>query len=137
VREWIPSRESPSPTHASTALWFRLIWLWTAARSRHAVQPLGPCRSHFRVSLLDLDIFRHMNDGRYFTIMDLARLDLMRRSGLLTKLNGAGFVPVVTAEARFFRKSLNRRQHFQIDTQVVRSNAAIAAHNTTAIARDA
>ena len=100
-------------------LWLRMLWLWLAGRSRSPVGVLGPCRTPFRVSLFDLDIFRHMNNGRYFTIMDLARVDMMSRSGLLTKLNAAGFFPVVTAETMFFRKSLNWRQSFAIETEVL------------------
>lgn len=100
-------------------LWLRLLWLYIAGRSRDAVPPLGPCHTPFRVSLFDLDVFRHMNNGRYFTIMDLARVDLMRRSGLLAKLNAAGFFPVVTAETLFFKRALNWRQRFEIVTAVV------------------
>ncbi|MBC7842817.1 MAG: acyl-CoA thioesterase [Gemmatimonadaceae bacterium] len=100
-------------------LWFRMLWLWLAGRSRSAVPVLGPCTTPFRVGLFDLDLFRHVNNGRYFTIMDLARVDMMRRSGLLTKLNAAGFFPVVVTESMVFRKSLNWRQRFEIETQVV------------------
>lgn len=80
---------------------------------------MGPCRTPFRVSLFDLDVFRHMNNGRYFTIMDLARVDLMQRSGLLSKLNAAGFFPVVTTESMVFRKSLNWGDRFEIETEAV------------------
>ena len=100
-------------------LWFRLLWLWIKGRTRAPVHPLGPCRTPFRVSLFDLDVFRHMNNGRYFTIMDIARVDMMRRSGMLPKLNRAGFVPVVVAESMFFRRSLNWGQRFEIETEVV------------------
>jgi len=100
-------------------LWLRLLWITIVGRSRTRVGPLGPCRTPFRVSLFDLDLFRHMNNGRYFTIMDLARVDLMQRSGLLTKLNRAAFYPVVTAETLFFRKSLNWRDRFDIESEVV------------------
>ena len=96
-------------------LWFRLTWLWIVGRWRPQVHSLGPCRTPFRVSLFDLDLFRHMNNGRYFTIMYLARVDLMHRSGTLVKLNRAGLYPVVTAESLIFRKSLNWRQRFEID----------------------
>jgi len=100
-------------------LWLRLLWLWIAGRSRPSIGVLGPCRTPFRVSLFDLDIFRHMNNGRYFTIMDLARVDLMRRSGTLATLNRAGFYPVVTVASMFFRRSLNWRERFEIVTEVV------------------
>ena len=100
-------------------LWLRLLWLSIVGGSRTPVPLLGPCRTPFRVSLFGLDVFRHMNNGRYFTIMDLARVDLMRRSRLLAKLNAASFFPVVTAEPMFFRKSLNWRDRFDIKSEVV------------------
>ena len=100
-------------------LWLRLLWLWVAGRSRPPISVLGPCCTPFRVSLFDLDLFRHMNNGRYFTIMDLARVDLMRRSGFLATLNRAGFYPVVTVASMFFRRSLNWRERFEIVTEVV------------------
>jgi YbgC/YbaW family acyl-CoA thioester hydrolase len=100
-------------------LWLRMLWLSIAGRFRPPVPVLGPCRTPFHVSLFDLDVFRHMNNGRYFTIMDLARVDMMRRSGLLPKLTHAGFFPVVTAASMFFRRSLNWGQRFEIETEVV------------------
>lgn len=100
-------------------LWLRLLWLWLAGRWRTPVHPLGPCRTPFRVSLGDLDVFRHMNNGRYLTIMDIGRVDLMRRSGVLARINRAGFYPVVTAESITFRKSLNWPQPFDVETAVL------------------
>ena len=37
----------------------------------------------FRVWPVDIDYMRHMNNARYFTAMELVRLALMHRSGLL------------------------------------------------------
>jgi acyl-CoA thioesterase FadM len=100
-------------------LWLRLLWLWLAGRSRAPVDVLGPCVTPFRVTLGDLDLFMHMNNGRYLTIMDLGRVDLMQRSGLLPLLNRARFYPVVTAQTITFRRSLNWRQRFQIESSVL------------------
>ena len=100
-------------------LWVRWVWLWLKGRTRAPVHPLGPCRTPFRVSLFDLDVFRHMNNGRYFTIMDIARVDMMRRSGMLAKLDRAGFFPVVIAELMLFRKALSWGQAFEIETELV------------------
>ena len=63
-------------------LWLRLIWVVIAALSGRRVRlPQDPSRLMFRVWFHDLDPFRHMNNGRYLTIMDLGRTDLMLRSG--------------------------------------------------------
>lgn len=100
-------------------LYLRLLWLWIAGRRRSHVPLLGPCRTPFRVRLPDLDLFRHMNNAKYFALMDLARVDLLQRAGFLPKLFENGIYPVVTAESMIFRKSLNWRQRFDIETTVV------------------
>lgn len=99
--------------------WLRLLWLLLAAPRRARVAPLGPCRTPFRVWLPDLDVFRHMNNGIYLTIMDLARMDLMLRSGFWPKVKAQGWYPVVVAETIQFRRSLNLFERFEIETRVL------------------
>jgi acyl-CoA thioesterase FadM len=99
--------------------WLRLLWLLLVVRNRPPVDALGPCRTPFRVWPTDLDVFRHMNNGIYLTIMDLARLDLMLRSGLWKKLKSSGWYPVVVAETAQFRRSLNVFERFEIETRVL------------------
>lgn len=98
-------------------LLLRTLWLVLfAARRRPACPVLGPCRTSFRVRLLDLDILGHMNNGRYLSVMDLARMDLMIRSGLWKKLRARGFYPVLAAEAIQFRRSLQPGERYEIET---------------------
>ena len=43
---------------------------------------LGLCLTPFRCWFTDLDVLRHMNNGKYFSIMDLARVDrILKKSG--------------------------------------------------------
>ncbi len=100
-------------------LFFRLIWLAIVARFRTSAPVLGPCRTPFRVLPTDLDVLRHMNNGVYFSLMDLARVDLMLRSGLFAKLRARGWYPVATAETIQFRRSLKLFERFDIVTRVV------------------
>jgi acyl-CoA thioesterase FadM len=58
-----------------------------------------------------------MNNGKYLSIMDLARLDLLSRSGFGKKMRHQGFYPVVSAETIRFRKSLKPFKKFYIQTQ--------------------
>jgi acyl-CoA thioesterase FadM len=98
---------------------FRLFYLIFSASKRSKVPTLGPCRSAFRVLPNDLDILRHMNNGRYFSIMDLARVDLMARSGLWPRLNQQGWYPVVVQESMIFRKSLKLWDRYTVRTTVL------------------
>lgn len=59
----------------------RLLALPLLSRRRSKTSPLGPCRTPFRVWPTDLDILRHVNNGVYLSLMDLARVDLLSRAG--------------------------------------------------------
>ena len=98
---------------------FRLLWVLLASRHRAAVPPLGPCRTPFRVWPTDLDLLWHVNNGVYFSIMDLARIDLMTRAGMARRIRARGWYPVVVAETIQFRRSLNPFQRFEIETRVL------------------
>ncbi len=98
-------------------LLLRTLWLLFFAACRRPPCPvLGPCRTPFRVRPLDLDILGHMNNGRYLSVMDLARMDLMVRSGLWKQLRARGFYPVLAAEAIQFRRSLQPWERYEIET---------------------
>lgn len=100
-------------------LLFRLLYLLLTAAYRAPAPTLGPCTSAFTVWPNDLDVLRHMNNGRYFSIMDLARVDLMARSGLWPKLKQAGLYPVVVHESMRFRRSLQLFDRFTVRTTVL------------------
>jgi len=100
-------------------LWLRLLWLLLASPRRAPVPPLGPCRTPFRVLPSDLDVLRHVNNGVYLSMMDLARVDLMMRAGLARKLRQRGWYPVVVAQTIRYRRSLTLFQAFTIATRVL------------------
>lgn len=76
-------------------------------------------RTPFRVFPNDLDIYMHMNNGRYLTILDIGRMDLMVRSGMLTDLNKKGWYPVVAGLMMTYRKSLKLGQKFDVYTKLI------------------
>jgi acyl-CoA thioesterase FadM len=100
-------------------LFLRLLWLALSARSRPRVPLLGPCRTPFRVLPTDLDVLRHVNNGVYLSMMDLARVDLMMRAAIATRLRPRGWYPVVVAATIQFRCSLRLLQRFEIETRVL------------------
>ena len=60
-----------------------------------------------------------MNNGKYLTILDICRLDLVARSGLWRELTKRRWYPVVAAQTIQFRRSLYPFKKFQVTTEVV------------------
>lgn len=100
-------------------LLFRLVWLLIVSRFRRRCDVLGPVSTPFRVLPTDLDVLRHVNNGVYLSLLDLARTDLMIRSGLFPAVRRRGWYPVVTAESIRFRRSLTLFQRFDVVTRVL------------------
>ena len=76
-------------------------------------------RVRMRVVPTDLDVLGHMNNGVYFSIMDLGRIDLMIRSGSWSTLRARGYYPVMGNESITFRKSLQPWQRFVLESRIV------------------
>lgn len=99
-------------------LWFRLLWVLLSYRSRASLQISDVGRRKFRVWPTDVDIFGHMNNGIYFSLMDVARFDLLKRTGAWKRCVDAKVHPVVVGETMTFRKELKPGQTFYIESAV-------------------
>ena len=79
-------------------LWLRLLWLLLTARWRGPLSlPRDSSTLRFRVWPHDLDLSFHLNNGRYLTLMDLGRLDVMVRSGLWREVLHHKWTPIASA----------------------------------------
>ncbi|KJL20335.1 hypothetical protein RN51_02551 [Microbacterium oxydans] len=67
----------------------------------------------------DLDILRHMNNGRYLSLFDLGRWDQLIRSGLFDAMKERGWYAVVSSETITFRKSLQLWQRFEVQSRFI------------------
>src|SRR5690625_2234262 len=76
-------------------------------------------RSECRVWPTDLDILWHMNNGKYLSIMDVARFVLLQRNGVWSVFQREGWYPVVVGQTISYRKSLNPWQKFVIETRII------------------
>ncbi|MGL4397002.1 MAG: acyl-CoA thioesterase, partial [Hyphomicrobium sp.] len=86
-------------------LWFRLIWMLLTSGLRPRLHlPGGTSAVRFRVWPNDLDLMRHMNNGRYLTLMDLGRTDLMLCSGLWRVALANKWTPIASAVVIRFRR---------------------------------
>jgi acyl-CoA thioesterase FadM len=101
-------------------LWLRLLWLLLSARWRGTITlPGGSSMVQFRVWPLDLDMMRHMNNGRYLTLMDLGRTDLMLRSGLARAAIRHKWTPIASAVVIRFRREMRVLQKFRVETRIL------------------
>lgn len=101
-------------------LWLRLIWLLlTTWRRKPLTLPTDHSALNFRVWPHDLDPSLHMNNGRYLSLMDLGRLDVLARSGLLAAAVKHRWTPIASAIAITFRRELLPFQKFRIETRLL------------------
>ncbi len=100
-------------------LYLRLLLLMATVRFRRRLGIWDTSHVTFRVNLTDLDVQRHMNNGRYLTLMDLGRMDLMLRSGFWRRLTGQGWYPVVAGQTITYRRSLQLGERFDLASRVM------------------
>lgn len=102
-------------------LWFRLLWLLIATPFRPKLTlPQDVGRLHMRVWPNDLDTNVHMNNGRFFTIMDLGRMDLLFRGGATWQvIRKRQWAPLLGAVQMRFRLPLDFWQKFTLETKLL------------------
>jgi acyl-CoA thioesterase FadM len=101
-------------------LWLRLLLTVVAALRGKRIAPLSEAsRVGFRVLPSDLDLALHMNNGRYLNIMDLGRVDLMIRAGLLGAIRSRRWLPVLSGAQVHFRRELRLWQQYVLETKIV------------------
>lgn len=101
-------------------LWVRLIfYALTNWRRPPLAHPLDASVLRFLVWPLDLDIFGHVNNGRYLALMDFGRLDLMVRSGIWKAMRAARWTPTVTNITVRYRRELRLGTRIRLETRIV------------------
>jgi acyl-CoA thioesterase FadM len=94
-----------------------LVWLKSNWGPRNEVHDVG--RMTLRVLPTDLDVNNHVNNGVYFSLMDLGRFDLLHRSGAWATMMKKGYYPVIASETITFRKSLLPWQRYVLESKIV------------------
>ncbi|WP_186417910.1 thioesterase family protein [Bosea sp. CS1GBMeth4] len=120
-------------------LWFRLVWLLLSRPFQPRLKP--PFEASilpFRVWLHDLDTSLHMNNARYWGLMDLGRADLMLRSGLWRAVLRHGWVPVVNCGTIRFRRELRLFRAIRLETRLLcwSESWVVIQHRILAAGRD-
>src|SRR5262245_53531980 len=73
----------------------------------------------FYVLPTDIDVLLHMNNGRYFSFMDLARIEFMIRFNAFNIFKKNKVYPVIASEMIRFKKSIKLFQKFIITTKII------------------
>lgn len=100
-------------------LWFRIFHVWLTWRRRPPVKINEVSRLDLRVWPTDLDVYNHMNNGVFLTLMDIGRYDHFLRSGIWQKWNKLGWFPIVVNSTISYRKALLPWQKFTLETKVL------------------
>ena len=100
-------------------LYFRMIWTIIAALFAKPESVTDKLTVWFRVWPNDLDTNFHMNNGRYMTLMDLGRTDLIVRSRMHKVMLKRKWYPVVGASHIVFRRSLNLFERFSMTSELI------------------
>lgn len=101
-------------------IWRTLLVILQArgrARRGGTLDPAAVSRITLRTLPTDIDILRHMNNGRYLSLFDLGRWDLLIRTGLFDAMKQRGWYAVVSSETITFRKSLQLWQRFDVESR--------------------
>ena len=99
---------------------FRTLWhLWFVAPRGKRLAFHEVSRSRFRVWPTDLDVLWHMNNGKFLSIMDVARFDLIQRTGVMEIFKRERWYPVVVGQTISYRKSLNPWKRFWIESRIL------------------
>lgn len=100
-------------------LWIRFLIVYLMHFRRvKLVLPQDASVLNFRVWPHDLDVSLHMNNGRYLTIMDLGRIDMLMRTGLWKTARVRHWTPIANAVVIRFRRELRPFQRFTLETKV-------------------
>ncbi|MFT4135636.1 thioesterase family protein [Microbacterium sp.] len=85
---------------------------------RGQVAPDAVGRVRLRTLPTDLDLLGHMNNGRYASLFDLGRFDLLIRTGVWDAMRAHRWYAVVASETITFRKSLTLWQPFTVESRL-------------------
>lgn len=96
----------------------RLVLTSVGSISRGAAHPLDETRLQMRVWPTDVDVYGHMNNGRYLTLMDMGRWDLILRTGMFAAGAKRGWKPVLGAATVKYRRELRVLETFDLITRI-------------------
>lgn len=100
-------------------LFFRRLWIMLATLFAPKKGALDKAYARtYRVWLTDQDMFMHMTNSRYLSFSDLARLNLLIRTGLLKALKQNGWQLEICGQTRTITRMLKAPQAFRMICEI-------------------
>ena len=100
-------------------MFFRRIWvLLVATLSSKRGELNRPYILKYRVWLTDQDMFMHMTNSRYLSFSDLARLNLLIRTGLSKALHENDWRLEICGQTRTLTRMLKAPQAFEMSCEI-------------------
>ncbi len=101
-------------------LYFRLLWMILRLFFKPRRATLTESfRRPFRVLPSDCDFNLHLTNGRYFSLLDIARVEHLARIKLIWPLLKRGWLPVLNATEMTFIRPIAPLRKFDIVTRIV------------------
>jgi acyl-CoA thioesterase FadM len=101
-------------------VWLRGARLLAASARREKLDlPFGVSELAMRAWPGDCDVNFHVNNGRYATITDLGRYDLLFRTGMWAGMRRLGLTPLLGGTALTFRREIRLWQRFALVSRIV------------------
>ncbi|MAS25320.1 MAG: thioesterase [Oceanospirillaceae bacterium] len=100
-------------------LWFRLIFMLLRRPWKKPAGGMETTVISMRVWPNDLDINRHVTNGRYFTMADVGRMDYVLRSGAIKVALKHKSFPIVGDVWGKFRRELKLFETFEIHSRML------------------
>lgn len=96
----------------------RLGSTWLRARGQPPIDPRDEARLSLRAWPVDIDVFLHLNNGRYLTLMDFGRWYHGLRSGTIRAMSRNGWRPIIAAAHAEFLREIRTLQGFDLVTRL-------------------
>lgn len=96
----------------------RFLLIVLASRFRRRIGPFDDAVVRFTVLPTDCDLNLHLNGGRFVSFMDIARVELLARMRIFTKILRRGWRPIMGAVSVRYRRSVLPFERFAVRTRV-------------------
>lgn len=100
-------------------LFFRFLRVFVFSLLRSRIGPIDASVVSFRVWPHDCDLNLHLNAGRYLSLMDAARTDLIGRLGLIRPLVRHHWRPIMGGCTMRYRREIGPFETFRIRSRII------------------